>query len=109
MLLDVESDRTVDNRIGESSRKEKLINVLSPWSTYEFRISAANKFGYGPPSAPSPQVRTPSDKPSMYPNNIRGGGGNTGTLTIVWDVGVPISCYLFRLCKHCNNFSATPS
>ena len=85
-FIDVEADRVLDTRIGESSRKEKLIGVVSPWSAYEFRVLAANKFGYGPPSAPSPQYNTPPDKPFIAPRNVGGGGGKTGSLTITWDV-----------------------
>ena len=52
-----------------------LSNVLKPFTTYEFRVQAANSIGYGPPSMPSPQYSTPTDKPEAVPSNIRGGGG----------------------------------
>ncbi len=36
-------------------------------------------------SDPSPQYNTKPDRPFKAPTNIRGGGGKTGDLTIVWD------------------------
>jgi len=79
-----------DNVIGRevdryTGRKEaKLEDVLSPWSTYEFRVSAANVLGYGLPSSPSPMYNTPPDKPRRAPSNVGGGGGKIGDLTISW-------------------------
>lgn len=63
-----------------------LDNVLLPWSTYEFRVAAMNILGYGLPSAPSPMYNTPPDKPRHAPNNVGGGGGKIGDLTISWTV-----------------------
>ncbi|KAG7210747.1 hypothetical protein KM043_012244 [Ampulex compressa] len=69
-----------------TGRKEAFLeNVLNPYTTYEFRISAFNELGYGLPSSPSPQYSTPSDKPSKPPSNVGGGGGKIGDLTITWD------------------------
>lgn len=69
-----------------NGRKEAYLeNVLNPYSTYEFCVLAFNEFGYGPPSTPSPQYSTPSDKPMKAPSNISGGGGKIGDLTITWD------------------------
>lgn len=58
---------------------------MNPYSTYLFRVSAFNEFGYGPPSAPSPQYSTAPEKPTKAPSNIGGGGGKIGDLTITWD------------------------
>jgi len=69
-----------------NGRKEAYLeNVLNPYSTYEFSVSAFNELGYGPSSALSPQYSTPSDKPTKAPSNISGGGGKIGDLTITWD------------------------
>ncbi|XP_017890877.1 contactin [Ceratina calcarata] len=69
-----------------TSRKEAYLeNVLNPYTTYEFAVSAFNELGYSVPSAPSPQYSTPSDRPSRYPRNIGGGGGKIGDLTVTWD------------------------
>ncbi|XP_014603516.1 PREDICTED: contactin [Polistes canadensis] len=68
-----------------NGRKEAFIrNILNPYTTYEFRISAFNELGYGLPSMPSPQYSAPSDKPSKPPSNIGGGGGKIGDLTMTW-------------------------
>ncbi|UYV67456.1 CNTN3 [Cordylochernes scorpioides] len=66
-------------------RKEiYLDNVLSPWSTYNFRVSAINTLGRGEPSDPSPQYNTDVDRPFTFPENVGGGGGKIGSLTITW-------------------------
>lgn len=44
----------IDRR--NNRREYKLADVLSPWSTYTFRVRAYNELGYGEYSAPSPQV-----------------------------------------------------
>lgn len=62
-----------------------LERILNPYTTYEFRVSAANELGYGPPSLPSPKYSTPPDRPSKAPSNVGGGGGKLGDLTITWD------------------------
>ncbi|XP_045481618.1 contactin isoform X1 [Harmonia axyridis] len=68
-----------------TGRKEANIeNVLTPWSVYEFRVAAWNSIGMGIPSAPSPKHATPPDRPYIYPQNIAGGGGKKGDLTITW-------------------------
>lgn len=59
---------------------------MSPWSTYEFRVMAANEYGFGPPSAPSPQYNTLPARPFKAPDNVTGGGGKTNSLTVIWDV-----------------------
>lgn len=63
----------------------RLENVLSPWSSYEFRVSAINDLGVGPPSDPSPIYNTDKAVPFKAPSNVFGGGGKAGTLTIRWD------------------------
>lgn len=69
-----------------TGRKEATIeNILTPWSVYEFRVSAWNELGMGAPSQPSPKHSTPSERPFMAPRNIGGGGGKIGDLTITWD------------------------
>lgn len=66
-----------------------LNNLLSPWSTYEFRVSAMNELGTGIPSEPSPQYNTEKGVPFKVPMNVGGGGGKAGTLTITWDPLAP--------------------
>ena len=62
-----------------------LKDKLSPYAAYQFRIAAYNDLGMGQYSEPSPQYNTLPDKPSRAPGNMRGGGGRTGDLTILWD------------------------
>jgi hypothetical protein len=82
-VLDVEA-REIDRYTG---RKEAVIeSSLSPWSIYEFRVTAGNELGYGIPSAPSPQYNTAPDRPYRAPPKIGGGGGKIGDLTITWEV-----------------------
>lgn len=77
---------TTVNTDVQTGRKSVNINgVLSPWSTYEFRVSATNELGTGEASEPSPQYNTDKASPNKYPSNISGGGGKAGTLTITWD------------------------
>ncbi|KAF2368731.1 Fibronectin type III [Trinorchestia longiramus] len=69
----------------QNSRREyQLESVLSPWSVYSFRLKAFNELGYGEYSAPSPQVNTKTDIPFIAPQDVGGGGGKTGDLTITW-------------------------
>ena len=66
-------------------RSVVLNNVLSPWSTYEFRVSAINELGQGLASESSPQYNTDKGMPFKPPSNVGGGGGKAGTLTITWN------------------------
>ncbi|RWS28663.1 contactin-like protein [Leptotrombidium deliense] len=66
-------------------RKAQIKDVLSPWSTYEFRVSAINELGVSMPSSPSPQYNTDKSHPFKAPSNVGGGGGKAGTLTVTWD------------------------
>ncbi|XP_076173707.1 contactin-like [Ptiloglossa arizonensis] len=69
-----------------NGRKEAYLeNVLNPYTTYAFCVSAFNELGYSLPSSPSPQYSTPSDIPTKVPSNISGGGGKIGDLTITWN------------------------
>ncbi|XP_023243533.1 contactin-like [Centruroides sculpturatus] len=84
VLTNVSIDRTLVNR-ENGRRKLQLIGVLSPWSTYHFRVSAMNEFGQGSPSKESPAYNTANDIPYVAPLNVGGGGGKVGSLTITWD------------------------
>jgi len=71
---------------GQFLRKSFLLaDLLLPWSVYEFRVSATNDFGQGPPSEPSPKYRTEMSAPRAQVLNVRGGGGKAGTLNIRWE------------------------
>ncbi|XP_072026167.1 contactin-4-like [Amphiura filiformis] len=65
--------------------QEVRLNGVSPWSTYEFRVTAMNDLGYGQPSEPSEPVTTPQKSPTKAPENVRGCCGGVGNLKIEWD------------------------
>ena len=68
-------------------RQYVLKNKLSPFAAYQFRVAARNAIGLGEYSEPSGSFNTAPGVPYTAVNNetIRGGGGRTGDLTIVWD------------------------
>lgn len=56
-----------------TGRKEAIIdNILTPFSVYEFRVSAWNDLGMGAPSQPSPKHSTPPERPFIAPRNVGG-------------------------------------
>ncbi|EDW95649.1 contactin [Drosophila yakuba] len=72
-----------------TSRQQAEVVNLTPWSAYEFSVTAVNDLGIGTPSAPSPIYSTYEDKPYIAPKNVGGGGGKIGDLTITWDPLLP--------------------
>lgn len=83
MLTDIQNY----GKLIESGRIQvHLSNVLSPWSTYSFRVLAINEQGKGEFSDPSPEYDTGKDSPHVAPSNVGGGRGKIGELNITWDV-----------------------
>ncbi|XP_037953101.1 contactin-like [Teleopsis dalmanni] len=78
--------REVDRYTG---RQQAEVTNLTPWSSYEFSVTAVNDLGIGIPSTPSPIYSTYDDKPYIAPRNVGGGGGKIGDLTIKWDPLLP--------------------
>ncbi|XP_071817882.1 contactin-4-like [Apostichopus japonicus] len=74
----------MEERTVNSISTTVTISELSPWSTYQFRVSAMSARGVGEPSAPSAEVVTEPAEPSVSPTDISGGGGNQGDLRITW-------------------------
>jgi len=66
-------------------RQYKLMGQLTPFAAYSFRVAAYNEIGLGEYSEPSPSYNTRPGPPDRAPTNIRGGGGRTGDLTVMWD------------------------
>ncbi|CAG5135524.1 unnamed protein product, partial [Candidula unifasciata] len=65
-------------------RFARLTN-LKAGAGIEFRVSARNSFGIGPPSLPTAMTQISGAKPTVTVTNVRGGGGSVGELTVVWD------------------------
>ncbi|XP_059505894.1 neural cell adhesion molecule L1-like protein isoform X2 [Stegostoma tigrinum] len=63
---------------------------LSPYVTYQFRISAVNEVGKSHPSQPSEKHTTPSAAPEKNPKNVKGEGTNIDNMKISWEPLKPI-------------------
>ena len=69
---------------GDHGKRASSISDLPHNRMYRARISAANAFGYGQPSAPSEPFLTASGPPASAPQNVSGGGGKRDTLVVNW-------------------------
>ncbi|XP_067293393.1 contactin-1a [Pseudorasbora parva] len=68
----------------EGNAEMATVLNLTPWTEYEFRVTATNTLGSGPPSQASPRVSTREARPVVAPSDIGGGGGASRELTITW-------------------------
>lgn len=68
----------------EGNAEMATVTNLTPWTEYEFRVTATNTLGTGPPSAASPRVTTREARPVVAPSDVGGGGGASRELTITW-------------------------
>ncbi|XP_045209360.2 contactin-like [Mercenaria mercenaria] len=66
--------------------QKHTVNVedLKSGNGYFFRVRAVNALGVGEASRSSAVYRIPGAAPSKYPDDIGGGGGTVGILTITW-------------------------
>ncbi|XP_078399861.1 neural cell adhesion molecule L1-like protein isoform X1 [Cetorhinus maximus] len=67
-----------------------VILQLSPYVTYQFRISARNEVGKSHPSVPSEKHTTTSAVPEKNPKNVKGEGTNIDNMKISWEPLKPI-------------------
>ncbi|XP_067855020.1 neural cell adhesion molecule L1-like protein isoform X1 [Heptranchias perlo] len=67
-----------------------VVLQLSPYVTYQFRISARNKVGTSHPSLPSRKHTTKSAVPEKNPKNVKGEGTNIDNMEISWEPLKPI-------------------
>lgn len=72
------------NELFPDFQAAKLTN-LKAYTNLEFRVRARNSFGIGNPSLPTKPIKISGTNVSVPVQNIRGGGGSVGVLTIVWD------------------------
>ncbi|GCB74338.1 hypothetical protein scyTo_0003427, partial [Scyliorhinus torazame] len=67
-----------------------VVLQLSPYVTYQFRVSALNEVGTGHPSVPSKKHKTTSAVPEKNPKNVKGEGTNIDNMKISWEPLKPI-------------------
>ncbi|KFD51708.1 hypothetical protein M513_07404, partial [Trichuris suis] len=72
----------VDN-IGRDQRAV-IIESLKPSSTYEFRVTAVNRLGYGVPSVSSNLVVMPQQPPAAAPLNVAGSARSSSDIMVQW-------------------------
>ena len=80
-----QSGRPIDGRRKFTLNPNQNGQGLSPFAAYSFRVAAYNQYGMGEYSEPSPTYNTLPGPPTKAPTNIRGGGGRTGDLTVMWN------------------------
>ncbi|KAL4229020.1 ROBO3 [Mactra antiquata] len=69
---------------GLKKHKYEVTNLKSG-NGYFFRVRAVNALGVGLASRSSSMFKIPGSVPWKYPDNVGGGGGSVGILTITWD------------------------
>ncbi|KAK6181653.1 hypothetical protein SNE40_009468 [Patella caerulea] len=74
-----------DTLVDTEDKRRIIYGGLSPGTAHFFRLLAANAYGLGQPSLPSAAMTTPYAPPIKPPDNVRGGGGSVGDLTLRWD------------------------
>ncbi|KAK7117971.1 hypothetical protein R3I94_023250 [Phoxinus phoxinus] len=77
-------DASTDPVNVEGNAEMATVMNLTPWTEYEFRVTATNTLGTGPPSDASPRITTREARPVVAPSDIGGGGGASRELTITW-------------------------
>ncbi|KAL3860642.1 hypothetical protein ACJMK2_010738, partial [Sinanodonta woodiana] len=83
---DIPSEMTLLPGADHPDRRSYLVRNLSPHTAYSFRLRAGNSlFGAADPSLPTSFYLMLPDKPKISPENVGGGGGTEGTLTITWN------------------------
>ncbi|KAL4221440.1 Immunoglobulin like [Mactra antiquata] len=68
-----------------ADQRAAVVTDLVPNTSYRFRVRAINEYGRGDAvSKPSVYIKTPSTEPYRAPDDLGGGDGKEGTLTITW-------------------------
>ncbi|XP_046563536.1 contactin-like [Haliotis rubra] len=86
--LQVESIPEMDTIVQGRNKRRYLVEGLKPGTGYQFRVKATNFYGVGPPSVASDMYQTPTAPPALAPEEVGGGGGSVGDLTITWEANV---------------------
>ncbi|KAK3612186.1 hypothetical protein CHS0354_016572, partial [Potamilus streckersoni] len=75
---------TVSPGVGSGERRVFTVHGLKPSNGYYFRVRGVSAYGVGLPSLESTAYQTPGGAPPVAPDNVGGGGGAIGILTITW-------------------------
>ncbi|XP_048781333.2 contactin-like isoform X3 [Ostrea edulis] len=68
-----------------ADKRQYTISGLVPFNSYQFRVYARNRFPQpGEYSRPSEYIQLKGDRPVNAVQNVGGGGGSVGVLTISW-------------------------
>lgn len=77
----------ISNKTSDS--KETEVVQLSPWVTYEIALRAENRYGISRRGKESKKsIKTPTAKPTKYPQNLQGIGISPNELRIIFDVSI---------------------
>lgn len=69
----------------DSDKRQYTVTGLVPFNSYQFRVVARNRFPQlGEYSKPSEYIQLKPDVPVVSVQNVGGGGGSEGVLTISW-------------------------
>ncbi|CAE1147228.1 PTPRD [Acanthosepion pharaonis] len=60
------------------------VHPLEPYTRYEFRVIAVNKYGRSPPSETVQELTAPQ-APGTAPRNLRGKAASATTIALLWD------------------------
>ncbi|XP_032809965.1 neuronal cell adhesion molecule isoform X2 [Petromyzon marinus] len=66
------------------SRNSVLLDSLSPYVSYRFRVVAVNSVGPSEPSLPTERCLTVSASPQINPSGVKGEGTNPTNMIISW-------------------------
>ncbi|XP_061177623.1 contactin-like [Saccostrea echinata] len=79
-----EMDALIPGNVDVDKRQYTVVGLI-PYNNYRFRIYATNSYIVpGERSRPTEEINIPGAKPIVAPENVGGGGGSVGVLSITW-------------------------